>query len=175
MTAAAPAERGTLQFKTSTTIHGNINKQPVSIYMIYYVDASTQNNGQPGQQAEVLTVNENMEINRTKIGDYPINLAELTAIVFAIKAGASLVYSDSIIAIGWITYGWTKRQDISLRKGRVTLKHKAMITKAHAIFSAADCEVIKVDRSANVAGLLYEYYQGKITKNELDIATNLLL
>jgi ribonuclease HI len=121
--------------------------------MIYYTDAGTSHNGQKGFQKTIVVVHDGRRVLiERQIGDYSNNEGELTAIVLAIKIGAKVIHTDSQIARGWILRGWTKKHENRMRKGKLTERHKKMITRANEIFRSFNPEIIWVSRNENMAG-----------------------
>lgn len=129
--------------------------------MKLWVDAGTKNNGRPNQESRVCVHAEKQLLIDRVIGDYTSNEAELTAIVLALKQGATTVFTDSKVALSWVTKGWTKKHEKRLKKEKLTPRHKKMIRLAHSYWLLTGSPEIKwVSRDENTAGVYLEEKYG---------------
>lgn len=96
----------------------------------WYCDGSTYKNGQKGQDSSYCVVCPSGMVIREHIGDYSINVAELSAILHAVTLADpnDLICTDSNICVNWVK-NWkpTKnnrhvRRDVSLIKSIVEKK-----------------------------------------------------
>jgi ribonuclease HI len=132
--------------------------------MIVFTDAGTSKNGQKGFQKTRICIfdSKNKLLLDEYIGDYSNNEGELAAIGRALQIEkVKEIKTDSQTAKGWVTKGWTKSKEKLLSKGKLTLRHKAMITKANYLWTTAGLPKITwIGRELNLAGHYLEEKYG---------------
>lgn len=123
-----------------------------------YCDAGTANNGQKGRQRTIVVITDETGkvVFEKQIGDYSNNEGEILGIIACLRDFTSgkpvLVQSDSQVATNWANRGWTQKNENSLKKGKLTERHKKFITMAHELLIKTDSVVAWILRDQNLAG-----------------------
>lgn len=152
--------------------HTMINKQNTleetrpNPTVVIYCDAGTKNNGQKGKQKTVVVVCDSKKniLKEEWIGDYSNNEGEIVAITACLKDFSNNkpieIKTDSRIAAGWATKGWTKYHEKQHRKGKLTDRHRRLIQEAHTAYKKTQSTITWISRDENFAGHYIEENYG---------------
>lgn len=121
---------------------------------VFYTDASTLNNGRPGQKTFIVITDEYGDLIKKKyVGNYTINEGEALGVWYVmdklIKDEQVVVYTDSKLVENWVKKGFSS-------KSKATPVTKKAISLIQNYCVQTKSKVRWISRDNNLAGILIE-------------------